>query len=77
VIGVSDNKFGETGCVVAVTKPDCELCLEDIHSHIGDQLAKYKWPSHLHMMKELPRNATGKVLKFELRKSVPEQLDLN
>jgi len=77
VIGVEDSRFGETGCVVAVTKPDCELCLEDIHAHIGDQLAKYKWPGHLHMMNELPRNATGKVLKFELRKSVPNALDLN
>jgi len=39
-------------------------------------LAKYKLPTHLHLMPELPRGGTGKVLKFELRKSVPEVLGL-
>ncbi|MGB0908315.1 MAG: acyl-CoA synthetase, partial [Maricaulaceae bacterium] len=63
VIGVKDDKWGETGCVVAVLKPDTELTLADILAHIGDDLAKFKQPQHLHLMKELPRNATGKVLK--------------
>lgn len=76
VIGVSDTKFGETGCVVAVLKPECELCLDDVIGHIDGKLGKYKWPRHLHLMDELPRNATGKVLKFELRDSVPAILTL-
>lgn len=76
VIGVKSEKWGETGCAVAVLKPDCELCLDDILAHTGDKVAKFKQPQHLHLVKELPRNATGKVLKFELRKSVPEELGL-
>jgi fatty-acyl-CoA synthase len=76
VIGVPDARFGETGCVVAVTKPDATLTLDDITAHVCDKLAKFKCPNHLHLMDALPRNATGKVLKFELRKSVPAALGL-
>ncbi len=76
VIGVKDDKWGETGCVVAVVKPDHDLSLSDIEAHIGDQIAKFKRPQHLHLIEALPRNATGKVLKFELRKSIPDLLGL-
>ncbi len=76
VIGVANEKWGETGCVVAVIAKDCELCLDDILDHVGDKVAKFKQPQHLHIVEALPRNATGKVLKFELRKSVPTELGL-
>lgn len=76
VIGVPDETFGETGCVCAVVKDGEDLNLDDIIAHVGDSLAKYKQPKFVHLMKELPRNATGKVLKFELRKSVPAALGL-
>jgi len=76
VIGLKDEKWGETGCVVAVCKPDQTLTMHDIKAHCGDKLAKFKQPQHLHLMDALPRNATGKVLKFELRESVPAELGL-
>lgn len=76
VIGVADEKFGETGCVVAVVKPGAALTLEDITAHVSGSLAAFKRPSHLHIMDALPRNGTGKVLKFELRKSIPKVLGL-
>jgi len=76
VIGVPDERFGETGCVVAVVKPGKSLTLEDINDHICDKLAKFKCPNYLHLVEALPRNATGKVLKFELRKTIPKTLGL-
>jgi fatty-acyl-CoA synthase len=76
VIGVPDTKWGETGCAVAVIKQDCEVCLEDMTAHLDGKLGKYKWPGHIHFVTELPRNATGKVLKFELRESVTGLLKL-
>ena len=76
VIGVPDAKFGETGCVVAVLKPEANLTLGDITNYICDRLAKFKCPSHLHLIDALPRNATGKVLKFQLRETVPKALGL-
>ena len=76
VIGLKDEKWGETGCVCAVVKDGETLSLEDVLNHLGGRLAKFKLPSHLHVLKELPRGGTGKVLKFELRKTVPEALGL-
>ena len=76
VIGVADEKFGETGCVCAVVKKDESLSLEEILAHLDGKLATFKKPKHLHLLKELPRGGTGKVLKFELRKSVPGEIGL-
>jgi len=76
VIGVPDERFGETGCVVAVVKEGQNLTLDDITNHVCDRLAKFKCPNYLHIIDILPRNGTGKVLKFELRQSVPKALGL-
>lgn len=76
VIGVPDERWGETGCVVAVLKDGTSLTVDDVCTHIGDSVAKYKLPQHIHLVDALPRNATGKVLKFELRKTVPAALGL-
>ena len=76
VIGVTDEKFGETGCVCAVVKTDESLSLDEILDHVDGKLATFKKPKYLHLMKELPRGGTGKVLKFELRKSVPGEIGL-
>ena len=54
-----------------MVKKDESLTLEEILAHLDGKLATFKKPKHLHLLKELPRGGTGKVLKFELRKSVP------
>lgn len=74
VIGVDDEKWGETGCAVTVLKEGYSLTLEDLKGHCEGRLGRFKHPSHLFLLDELPRNTTGKVKKFELRASVPEQL---
>lgn len=76
VIGVPDSKWGETGCAVVAVKDGEALTLADIARHCEGRLAKFKQPAHMATIDALPRNATGKVLKFELRKAVPEQLEL-
>lgn len=74
VIGVPHEKWGEIGCVVAVFKDDHACELVEIIAHLQDRLARYKMPAHLHIIKELPRGGSGKVLKYQLRKSVPAEL---
>lgn len=76
VIGVKNEKFGETGCVCAVLKKNKTLTLEEILNHLDAKLANYKKPKYLHIMNELPRGGTGKVLKYELRKSIPQLIGL-
>jgi fatty-acyl-CoA synthase len=70
VIGVPDEKWGETGCAVVALKEGAELTAEAIRAHCQPKLARYKQPHHVVFVEALPRNATGKVLKFELRASV-------
>lgn len=76
VIGVPHEKWGETGCVVAVFKEGQSCTLEDILKHLDGRLARYKLPSYLHAIDALPRGGSGKVLKYQLRQSVPKALGL-
>ena len=70
VIGVPDERWGEIGCVVVALQEQATLSAETIFEHCRPKLARFKQPGHVVYVDELPRNATGKVLKFELRKSV-------
>ncbi len=70
VIGVPDERWGETGCAVVALKEPGSLSAEAILAHCRPKLARFKHPNHVVFVDELPRNATGKVLKFELRKTI-------
>ncbi|ANK83038.1 MAG: acid--CoA ligase [Rhizobiales bacterium NRL2] len=70
VIGLPDDKWGEIGCAVIVLKKGAELTGEAIIAHCRRNLATYKTPKRVEFISELPRNATGKVLKRELRDSI-------
>ena len=67
VIGLPDPKWGECGCAVVVVKPGASVTLDDLKAQCSDRLARFKQPARLEIVDILPRNATGKVLKFELR----------
>jgi len=67
VIGVADEKWGEIGCAVVALKPGVILAEEDILRHCDGKLARFKQPKSVWFIDELPHNATGKVLKRELR----------
>ena len=67
VIGLPDAKWGECGCAVVVVKEGAQIGLQEIRDHCQDRLARFKHPARLEIIEALPRTATGKVLKFELR----------
>lgn len=67
VVGMPHDVFGETVVAIAVVKDDGALSLEEIRSFCADHLADYKIPRRLELISSLPRNVSGKVLKFELR----------
>jgi len=68
VIGVPDEKWGETTLAVVALKPGQALDIEQLREFAGAQLSRYKLPRRLEVVAALPRNATGKLLKTELRK---------
>ena len=70
VIGMPDPKWGESVTAVVVTGPGESLTLEEVRTFASERLARYKVPQRLYVLDELPRNATGKVLKGQLREDL-------
>jgi fatty-acyl-CoA synthase len=67
VVGQPDETWGETVVAVVALKPGAHLDLEDLQAFAGSRLARYKVPRQLRLVSALPRNPTGKVLKYRLR----------
>jgi len=67
VIGVDDEEFGQRLKAFVVTKGSGGPSEDEIKSKVKADLARYKVPREVEFMDELPRNATGKVLKKELK----------
>ncbi|MGW1739662.1 fatty-acid--CoA ligase FadD5 [Nocardia sp. NPDC001965] len=69
VIGKAHEKWGEVPvAVVALNDPAGDITLADLEPFLNENLARYKHPKELVIVAELPRNASGKVVKVELRK---------
>jgi fatty-acyl-CoA synthase len=66
VIGVEDDKFGQRLKAFVVLGDGKKVGEEEIKSYVKENLASYKVPREVVFLDELPRNATGKVLKRDL-----------
>jgi fatty-acyl-CoA synthase len=69
-IGVEDEKFGQRLRAFVVKRDGASLSEDEVKEYVKDNLARYKVPREVVFVEELPRNATGKVLKRELAESV-------
>jgi acyl-CoA synthetase (AMP-forming)/AMP-acid ligase II len=74
VIGVEDEEFGQRLKAFVVVAAEVVISEEDLKSHVKSNLASYKTPREVVFMEELPRNATGKVLKRKLRELQQQKL---
>lgn len=67
VVGKADHRMGEVGVAFVVARPGYTLSAGDIEAHARMHLANYKVPRDVHLVDGLPLNASGKVLKTDLR----------
>jgi acyl-CoA synthetase (AMP-forming)/AMP-acid ligase II len=67
VIGVPDERMGEVGKAFVVLRPGTAASEAELIAWSRDNLANYKVPRSIAFVADLPRNASGKVLKTELR----------
>ena len=67
VVGVADEEFGQRLKAFVVLRSGAELNEETVKEYVKANLARYKAPREVVFLQELPRNATGKVLKRELK----------
>lgn len=70
VVGAPDEKWGETVVAIAALRPGASLTLEELQAFGGERLARYKIPRRLQVVDALPRNPTGKILKYRLREAL-------
>lgn len=68
VIGVPDEKWGEVPRAVVVPREDVALDPDEVLASLAGRLAKYKIPKSVVLADELPRTASGKLLKSRVRK---------
>jgi fatty-acyl-CoA synthase len=67
VIGIPDERWGETGRAIVVPREGSNLTAERLLDSLADRLARYKLPTSIVFTEEIPRNGTGKILKSRLR----------
>ena len=67
VVGVDDEEFGQRLKAFVVPRPGAGLDAAAVRAHVRSNLARFKVPRDVELVDEIPRNATGKVLKRDLR----------
>jgi feruloyl-CoA synthase len=70
VVGVPHDVLGEDVAAVVVLAEKSTTTADDLRAHCAARLADYKVPRRIEFSDELPRNATGKILKAQLRESL-------
>ncbi|OJZ76124.1 hypothetical protein BRW65_01445 [Mycobacterium paraffinicum] len=68
VIAREHPRLGEEVQAIVVLRDGSPTTIEALQSHCAARLADFKVPRHVHTMRQLPRNAAGKVMKRELRR---------
>jgi fatty-acyl-CoA synthase len=73
VVGIPDERWGEVGVGYVELRDGATLTEAQLRAHLEAHLARYKVPRHLVFVAELPRNATGKIRRVELRARAAEE----
>ncbi len=68
VVGIPDDKWGESGCAVISLNSGTHANSTDILQFCADKLAKFKIPKRVEFMENLPKGDSGKILKREIKK---------
>lgn len=78
VVAMPDDRLGERSCAYVVLKPPHHsLSLESVVAFFSrKRVAKYKYPEHIVIVETLPRTASGKVQKYQLRQDIIQRLSV-
>lgn len=67
VVGVADERFGQVLTAYVVRRPGSGLTAAAVRHHVGERLARYKVPKRVLFRRQLPRTATGKLRRADVR----------
>jgi acyl-CoA synthetase (AMP-forming)/AMP-acid ligase II len=77
VVGVPDERMGEVGMAYVVLRHGVSATPEELIAWAREHMANYKAPRKVEIVDSLPLNASGKVLKFEIREQAARALEAN
>ncbi|MGV8880651.1 MAG: AMP-binding protein [Rhodoglobus sp.] len=72
VVGVADEQWGEVPWAVLTLAPGASVSTATVRAHLDGKVARYKMPRRVVLAEELPRTASGKVRKVDLRVRLAE-----
>ena len=67
VIGVPDDQWGEVPWAVLTVAPQASVTTDSVREWLDGRIARYKMPKNVVVVDEMPRTASGKVRKADLR----------
>lgn len=67
VIGVPDERWGEVPIAVVTVADGAEIDTDTVRTHLEGKIARYKLPKRVQIVADLPRTASGKVIKADVR----------
>ncbi|HET7388045.1 MAG TPA: AMP-binding protein [Nocardioidaceae bacterium] len=73
VFGVEDARMGEEVMACVILRAGAHATAEELLAHAEPHLAHFKRPCYVQVVEDLPRNATGKVLKYRLRQTYRDE----
>jgi long-chain acyl-CoA synthetase len=68
VVGRADDRLGEEVVAYVSLKPGASATSEELKEYCRENLAAYKYPREIHVLEQLPKGPTGKILKTSLRR---------
>jgi acyl-CoA synthetase (AMP-forming)/AMP-acid ligase II len=74
IVGVPDERMGEVGYAFVVLRPGQTLDQDELVAWSRERMANYKVPRYVQVVDAMPLNASGKILKFELREKATAEL---
>jgi acyl-CoA synthetase (AMP-forming)/AMP-acid ligase II len=67
IVGVPDERMGEVAMAFVIPTSGVDIDVAELVSWCREHMANYKVPRHIEIVEALPLNASGKVLKYDLR----------
>ena len=67
VVGIPHSDLGEEVAAAVVFHPGKQITAEALQAYVKERVAPYKYPREIHLMDELPKSHTGKILKREIK----------
>jgi acyl-CoA synthetase (AMP-forming)/AMP-acid ligase II len=67
VVGIPDGRMGEVGYAYVIPRLNATVTPDELRAWCREKMANYKVPRYFEIVDAVPLNASGKVLKYELR----------